>query len=252
MMRMKMAVGCLVGLMAASSVQTAFDPSPAIAKTVGEQAASSVYKRVNPAVVTIRIGKTSHGSGFIISKDGWVITNAHVAKAGPGVVTLLMADGKTKIPADVVGFAKGGVDLAVLKISGRRNLPMIKLGNRQSISVGNQVYAIGTPFDEENQNTFTMGIVSAMRTGIIQHSASINPGNSGGPLLNGNGDVIGVNTAIYLPSVNCKDKDGNEIEPCPKVTGNVGIGYAIEIDVLKRFIADLKSRNLSRVSTIEE
>jgi serine protease Do len=181
-----------------------------------------------------------------------VITNAHVAAAGPGVVTLLMADGKTKISADVVGFAKGGVDLAVLKINGRHNLPTIKLGNSRSIEVGNQVYAIGTPFNEFNQNTFTMGIVSAMRRGIIQHSASINPGNSGGPLLNGNGEVIGVNEAIYLPHVNCKDEDGNESEQCPKVEGNVGIAYAIEIDVVKRFIADIKSRNLSRVSTTQE
>ena len=157
-----------------------------------------------------------------------------------------MADGKTKIPADVVGFAKGGVDLAVLKISGRHNLPMIKLGNSRSIEVGNQVYAIGTPFDEFNQNTFTMGIVSAMRTGIIQHSASINPGNSGGPLLNRNGEVIGVNSSGPKPPVVCADG-----KQCGELLGNVGIGYAIEIDVVKRFIADIKSRNLSRVSTIE-
>jgi serine protease Do len=244
MMRTKMVVGCLVGLMVASSLSSAVDTPPVIAKTPSEKIASSVYKRANPAVVTIRVGETSHGSGFIISKDGWVITNAHVAAAGPGVVTLLMADGKTKISADVVGFAKGGVDLAVLKISGRHNLPMIKLGNSRSIEVGNQVYAIGTPFGEFNQNTFTMGIVSAMRTGIIQHSASINPGNSGGPLLNGNGELIGVNEAIGLPLVSCKSKKN-----CPRVSGNVGIGYAIEIGVVKRFIANIKSRNLSRVST---
>jgi serine protease Do len=246
MMRMKMAVGCLVGLMAASSVQTAFY-TPPVAKNASEQTASSVYKRANPAVVTIRVGETSHGSGFIISKDGWVITNAHVATAGPGVVTLLMADGKTKISADVVGFAKGGIDLAVLKISGRHNLPMIKLGNSRSISVGNQVYAIGTPFGEENQNTFTMGIVSAMRTGIIQHSASINPGNSGGPLLNKDGELIGVNCSGPKPPVVCADG-----EQCGVLLGNVGIGYAIEIDVVKRFIGDIKSRNLSRVSTLRK
>jgi serine protease Do len=247
MMRMKMLVGCLVGSIAASSTQIAFYPPPTIARTVGEQTASSVYKKANPAVVTIRVGEKSHGSGFIISKDGWVITNAHVAAAAPGVVTLLMADGKTKISADVVGFAKGGVDLAVLKISGRRNLPTIKLGNRRSIEVGNQVYAIGTPFDEVNQGSFTTGIVSALRTGIIQHSAPINPGNSGGPLLDGNGEVIGVNQAIGLPRVVCTNE-----ENCPSVQGNVGISYAIAIDVVKAFIADIKSRKLSPISTLQE
>jgi serine protease Do len=247
MMRMKMAVGCLVGLMVASSLSSAAYTPPVIAKNANEQTANSVYKRANPAVVTIRVGETSHGSGFIISKDGWVITNAHVAAAGPGVVTLLMADGKTKISADVVGFAKGGVDLAVLKISGRHNLPMIKLGNSRSIEVGNQVYAIGTPFGEENQNTFTMGIVSAMRTGIIQHSASINPGNSGGPLLNSSGEVIGVNSSGSPAPVVCADG-----EQCGVSIGNVGIGYAINLDVVKHFIADIKSRNLSRISTLKK
>ena len=247
MMRMKIAVGCLVGLMVSGSLLSAVYTPPAIAKTVGEQTATSVYKRANPAVVTVRIGEKNWGSGFIISKDGWVITNAHVAAAGPGVVTLLMADGKTQISADVVGFAKGGIDLAVLKISGRQNLPMIKLGNGRAIAVGNQVYAIGTPFEEKNQNTFTTGIVSAMRTGMIQHSAAINPGNSGGPLLNGNGEVIGVNQEIGLPIVSCSEE-----ENCPVVRGNVGISYAIEIDVVKRFISDIKSRNLSPVSTLRK
>jgi serine protease Do len=245
MMKMNVVAACLVGSIAAGSIQIAFHTPPTIAKTVGEQTASNVYKRANPAVVTIRLGNENWGSGFIISKDGWVITNAHVAAAGPGVVTLMMADGKTKISADVVGFAKGGVDLAVLKISGRRNLPTIKLGNRRSIEVGNQVYAIGTPLEEKNQNTFTTGIVSALRTGLIQHSAAINPGNSGGPLLNGNGELIGVNTSNGVASVLCNDG-----KQCGVLRGNVGISYAIEIDVVKRFILDIKSRNISRVSTI--
>jgi serine protease Do len=247
MMRMKMAVACLVGLMAVSSFQAAVHTPPVIAKTSSEQTANSVYKKANLAVVTIRVGGENHGSGFIISQDGYVITNAHVAAKAPGVVTLLMSDGQTKISADVVGFAKDSVDLAVLKISGRHNLPTIKLGNSRSIEVGNQVYAIGTPFGEENQNTFTMGIVSAMRTGIIQHSAAINPGNSGGPLLNGNGELIGVNAAIDLPQVLCSNK-----ENCPVVRGNVGIAYAIGIDVVKAFISDIKSRNLSPISTLPE
>ena len=84
-----------------SSIQTAIAPLLVIAKT-SSGTASSVYKKANPAVVTVRVGEKNHGSGFIISKDGWVITNAHVAMAGPGVVTLLMADGKTQISDDRV------------------------------------------------------------------------------------------------------------------------------------------------------
>jgi serine protease Do len=76
------------------------------------------------------------------------------------------------------------VDLAVLKVNGKRKLPMVRLGNSKSIEVGSQVYAIGTPLREDNHNTFTTGIVTALRDGTIQHSATINSGNSGGPLLN--------------------------------------------------------------------
>jgi serine protease Do len=235
MMKTKMVVGCLVGLMVAGSLQSATYAPPVVAKTASETTANSVYQRANPAVVTVRIGERSHGSGFIISKDGFVITNAHVAGGAPSVVTLMMADGKTEIPADVVGFAKGGVDLAILKINGRSNLPTVKLGTTRSIQVGDRVYAIGTPLFEANANTFTMGIVSALRSsGVIQHSAAISPGNSGGPLLNGNGEVIGVNTAISTIS-----------------GGNEGIAFAVNVDDIKTLLADFKTGNLSSVSTLE-
>jgi serine protease Do len=246
MMRIKMAVGCLVGLMAAGSIQSVISVPPVIAKTVTEQTASNVYKRANPAVVTVRVGEKAHGSGFIISQDGFVVTNAHVAAGAPSVVTLMMADGKTEIPADVIGFARDGVDLALLKINKRRNLPIVRLGTSRSIEVGNQIYAIGTPLEEKNQNTFSPGIVSALRTGIVQHTASINPGNSGGPLLNSNGEVIGVNTAIALAPVVCPD--GSD---CGVVRGNVGISYAITIDTVKTFLADAKANRISSVSTLK-
>jgi serine protease Do len=246
MMRIKMAVGCLVGIMAAGSIQSVISVPPVIAKTVTEQTASNVYKRANPAVVTVRVGERAHGSGFTISQDGFVVTNAHVADGAPSVVTLMMADGKTEIPADVIGFARDGVDLALLKINKRRNLPIVRLGNSGSISVGNQIYAIGTPLDEVNQNTFTTGIVSALRTGIVQHSAAINPGNSGGPLLNNNGEVIGVNTWIFTAPVVCPD--GSD---CGRANGSVGISYAITIDTVKTFLADAKANRISSVSTLK-
>ena len=243
-LKTQMVVGCLVGLVVAGSIQTIVQ-TPVLAKNVSEQAASNVYKKANSAVVTVRVGARSFGSGFIVSKDGWVITNAHVAASAPSVVTLMMADGKTEVAADVVGFAKGGMDLAVLKINGRRNLPMVRLGNSRSIEVGNQIYAIGTPLGESNYNTLTTGIVSALRTGIVQHSAPINPGNSGGPLLNGAGEVIGVNTSGALASVVTSDgQDGGVVR------GNTGVGYAINVDSIKAVLADLKAGNLSPVSTL--
>ena len=244
-LKTQMVVSCLVGLMVAGSIQTIVQTPPVLAKNVSEQAASNVYKKANSAVVTVRIGARSFGSGFIVSKDGWVITNAHVAAGAPSVVTLIMADGKTEVAADVVGFAKGGMDLAVLKINGRRNLPMVRLGNSRSIEVGNQIYAIGTPLGESNYNTLTTGIVSALRTGIVQHSAAVSPGNSGGPLLNSAGEVIGVNTSIGLaPVVTPDGQDGGVTR------GGTGIAYAINVDSIKAVLVDLKTGNLSPVSTL--
>jgi serine protease Do len=240
----KLVVGCFAGLMASSMQSMVYAPL-VMAKTVGEQTANRVFSKANPAVVIVRSGAYSFGSGFIVSADGYVVTNAHVAENAPAVVTLVMGDGKTELPADVVGFAKGGVDLAVLKISGRRKLPYVKLASAKSIEVGDQVFAIGTPLSETNRNTFTTGIVSGLRDGIIQHSAAINPGNSGGPLLNSGGEVIGVNTSIALAPVACPDGGS-----CGQPRGNIGISYAVSVELVKNFLADVKSGNISPVSTL--
>ncbi|PSB40441.1 S1C family serine protease [Chamaesiphon polymorphus] len=211
-------------------------PTPAIAKPPAPTIANRVYARANPAVVTIR-GNSGHGSGFIISADGYVITNAHVVQNQPAIVTLMMADGKTEIPADLVGFAKNGVDLALLKINRPgKKFPTVALGRMKSVKVGDNTYAIGTPLHEAFQNTLTTGIVSAMRDDgkYIQHNAAINPGNSGGPLLNDAGEVIGVNTLVL-----------------GRKTGNVGLSYAISADVIRQFILDARNGNSSPVATID-
>lgn len=221
--------------------------TPAIAKTAQATTAKQVYARANPAVVMIR-GNGGWGSGFIVSQNGYVVTNAHVVKNQPTVMTLLMADGKTEMPADVVGFASGGIDLAILKINRSQKFPMLKLANAKSISVGDSVFAIGTPLSEGNQNTFTSGMVSAFRPnmGMIQHNAAINSGNSGGPLLNDRGEVVGVNTAGATSRV--LDAEGNQVAVG---TGNVGVNYAITVDLLRQFLSDVRTGKISPVATIE-
>jgi serine protease Do len=222
-------------------------PPPLLAKTPAATTANRVYEKVNPAVVTIR-NNHGHGTGFIISPDGFVITNAHVLSGQSAIVTVMMADGKTEMPADVVGFAKGGVDLALLKINRRQKFPTVSFGKSSAMRVGDDVYAIGTPLAEKNQNSFTAGMVSAIRAGgkVIQHSAPINRGNSGGPLLNDRGELIAVNTGLQISQV--VDEENKQIGIN---TGSSGISYALSVDLLRKFLLDVKQGNISAVATIE-
>ena len=172
----------------------------------------------------------SLGSGFIISADGYVVTNNHVITAnGRGEVseiTVRTADG-TEYDAELVG-ADSASDLAVLKISGNSSFPFVQFGQSDQARVGDWVIAIGNPFGLGG--TVTSGIVSSVlrNTGggaydrYIQTDASINSGNSGGPLFNMRGNVIGVNNAIFSPS-----------------GGNVGIGFAIPAETAKPIVDKL-------------
>jgi serine protease Do len=207
--------------------------------------ANRVFAIANPAVVSIRTGD-GFGSGFIVSADGLVITNAHVVATTARVVTVVLADGKS-YPADVVGFARNGLDLAALRIYRQRGLPTVSLGTLNSVRVGDNAFAIGTPLNEENSNTLTQGIISRLhlQNGIIQHSAPINPGNSGGPLLNARGQVVGVNSSGELPDV--ITFNGQVVG---KVRGSSGVGYAISVDRVAGFISDVRSNRMSPVATI--
>ncbi|MGK7918621.1 MAG: trypsin-like peptidase domain-containing protein [Trichodesmium sp.] len=194
-----------------------------IALSFEEQTNIRVYERASQAVVSIDTDKTN-GSGTIISPDGMVLTNAHVVSQG-GVVTITLADGR-KVEADVIGFGEAGLDLAVLKIRGERNLPTIRIASPDSTKVGQRAFAIGNPFGRF-QGTLTVGIVSRIdkQRGLIQTDAAINPGNSGGPLLNSSGELIGVNTAIFTRG---------------QLGGNIGIGFAISIDRVPEFIVAVR------------
>ena len=149
----------------------------AVAQTASEQIGRNVYQKASPAVVTVKDGR-GHGSGFVVSQDGLIITNAHVVEGSPSVVTVEFPDGK-KLPADVMGFAKGGLDLAVLKIHNQKNLRTLGLATEGSSEVGDRVFALGSPLDPEFKDTFTQGNITRINKEVIQHNAPVYGGNSG-------------------------------------------------------------------------
>jgi len=215
-----------------------------------------VFKEISPGVVnvdTLRIQRNGYrgvverqqgtGSGFVWDKDGRIVTNFHVvqdtlALAPSGAVSVrssanvrvTLAD-RSSWNARLVGVAPDN-DLAVLQVDVPADkLKPLPVGSSSDLEVGQTVYAIGNPFGQSL--TFTHGIVSALDreihsvtdrpiTGVIQTDASLNPGNSGGPLLDREGRLIGVNTAITSPS-----------------GGNVGIGYAIPVDTVNQVVTQL-------------
>ncbi|MCW6038412.1 trypsin-like peptidase domain-containing protein [Spirulina subsalsa FACHB-351] len=187
-----------------------------------------VYEQTSPAVVFLE-GKQGHGSGSIIRADGLILTNAHLVDSEQNV-RVILADGR-RLQAKVIRLDRD-LDLALLQIPSVGHLPTLPLASGGSVRVGQRVFAIGNPFGQF-QGTFTTGIVSRLDSeqGFIQTDAAINPGNSGGPLLNSQGELIGVNTAIYTHGGN---------------GGNVGINFAIALDSIQTFLATLPHQTPSR------
>ena len=203
-----------------------------------EQNNIDVYRRVLPSVVNITstavafdffygaVPQQGQGSGFIIDKEGHILTNNHVV-AGARQVEVTLAN-KKKYKAEIIGLDQSH-DLAVIQIKAA-GLQSAVLGDSSQLQVGQKVYAIGNPFGFSG--TMTRGIVSSVRSvqtpegayidEAIQTDAAINPGNSGGPLLNSRGDVIGINTMI-----------------AGAAGQSAGIGFAIPVNAAKSVISDL-------------
>jgi serine protease Do len=189
-----------------------------------EQPFNDFFERFFGEEMQREFKQPSLGSGFIIDKEGHVVTNNHVIEDADQIKVKL-GDEK-EFDAQVIG-RDASTDLALLKIKSAQDLPVVKLGDSTQLKIGQWVVAIGSPFGLER--TVTAGIVSAKGRVIgsgpyddfIQTDASINPGNSGGPLINMRGEVIGINTAI--------------------VASGQGIGFAIPINLAKGIIAQLKA-----------
>jgi S1-C subfamily serine protease len=190
-----------------------------------------VYQAASPSVVTIEsLDGSGSGSGVIVEADGLILTNAHVVD-GAETVNVVLAD-RQEYQGRVVGYGLDGVDLAAVKIEGR-NLPTVKIATAP-VQVGQRAFAIGNPFGQF-AGTFTTGIVSRIDTeqGYIQTDAAINPGNSGGPLLNSQGELIGINTAIFTLERSAPGEPAGQ-------GGNIGIGFAITIDQVESFLTAVR------------
>ncbi|MEV1062430.1 trypsin-like peptidase domain-containing protein [Streptomyces sp. NPDC050263] len=210
---------------------------------------AGIAARALPSVVTLHVSgsqESGTGTGFVLDSRGYILTNNHVVEpaGGDGEISVVFNGGQTA-EAEVVG-RDSGYDLAVVRVTGVKGLQPLRLGNSDNVRVGDPVVAIGAPFDLEG--TVTSGIISARERPVVaggesgdgsdvsyvdalQTDAPINPGNSGGPLLDAQGQVIGINSAIRSAD------DGTDSGSAQ--AGSIGLGFAIPINQGKRVAEEL-------------
>ena len=208
-----------------------FTIQPVLAQNYGadELINISVYEKINPAIVAIEANLAdgfSAGTGCVIRSDGVILTGSHVIDEAKEI-DVTTSDGKV-YKASILAKMGKNKDLALLKIAPKSRLKTISFGDSSDVKVGQKVLAIGNPFGFSG--TLTSGIVSRIdyAKGRIQTDAAINPGCSGGPLLNSQGEVIGISQSIYNPDNNIS---------------NIGIGFAIPVNEAKKFIETAKLDN---------
>jgi len=260
----------LFGILLSLSGLLLFSPLGADAQPVAESrrtAITQAVEAVSPAVVTVQVEETRRvrdpqfapyddayvqyflrrspyrneqvqgtGSGFVVSPDGYVVTNEHVVGEGTAV-EVLFPDGRS-MEATQVGSDEA-TDLALLKVEAAESLPHVTFDTTSSPIVGEWVIAFGNPFGlfEASEPSVTVGVVSATERNLraegtgrlyrdmIQTDAAVNQGNSGGPLVNAEGRVIGVNTAIYS-----------------ETGGSIGLGFAVPADRVVRIVSELREQ----------
>ncbi|MBT9317586.1 S1C family serine protease [Leptothoe spongobia] len=213
-----------------------------------EMPASEIYEQTISSVVTLYPVDQdfntldTFGSGFVVRSDGLIVTNAHVINSETAAVAVVFADGSQGI-AMVVGYDSQGRDLAALQLIGEFQLSALTLATGEMPRIGEAVYAIGAP--RGFSNTMTSGIVGNVAPDQTQilHNATINGGNSGGPLLNDQGQVIGMNTWIYNATVETADG-----EVIGQANGYSGMSFAISANEIMAFVTDLTSGQVSSVS----
>jgi putative serine protease PepD len=218
-------------------------PPPATRNVSNDSNARQIYDGAKDAVAYITSSMPAGqatGTGFAVTPDGLVVTNHHVVEGASQVSVKIGTDG-TDRPAQLVADDPSH-DLALLQIdTGGQKLRTLSLGDSSKVGVGDTVYAIGSPFGLDS--TLTSGIVSALNrdlqapngatiAGAIQTDAAINPGNSGGPLIDEQGQVIGINSQIATGSQSGAGGGGN-----------VGIGFAVPSDLVRQFLTAAKSGN---------
>lgn len=227
---------------AASISQLESSPSSILGQQSQEETITQAVATINPSVVSIRVSRdiryrngtvtqrVGAGSGFIVSEDGYIVTNKHVVDYTNATYNIILPDG-SETPATLAHMDSNN-DIAVLKIQ-KNNLEPVKLGTSSNLQLGQSVIAVGNALGEYS-NSVSVGIVSGLDRvieaedrygeverieGTIQTDAAINPGNSGGPLVDKDGKVIGVNVATVL--------------------GSNSISFAIPIDVVKNLLRNL-------------
>jgi putative serine protease PepD len=252
------AVAAVIGGLVGGGLVTALDDDPpantAATRSTGAGIVAKprdihgIIAKVEPGVVAIRteafdprdlfqrFPQRGAGTGIVITPNGEVLTNAHVVPEGTTSIKVTLDGERDARDADVVG-RRADDDIALLKIRGASNLATVQLGDSSKLLVGDSVVAIGNALALPGGSTVTEGIVSALGreldagegrtlTNLIQTDAAINPGNSGGPLVNADGAVVGINTAVIQSS-------GNELAQ--------NIGFAIAIDTVKPLLAELRA-----------